>query len=184
MNIYICLYLKSNRNKKKFLIFENMANTVDLDLDLNLHNKNINSNNLNDNNFNKQKNANINNINGNNNKTHFFNKTQMIRGRPPLAKFDNINPGNNNNNNFEEGIGEEESFYDSNYIPNFYLFENEVLSYPYDGNNSVKLLMFQNYLKLYTLYNFSKTKVKLKANLNIENFFEFSKNFLIKDGRK
>lgn len=60
-----------------------------------------------------------------------------------------------------------------NNFPNFYLFDNEIAPYPYDP--SIKIFMFQNYLKLYIFYYMSKNKIKTTVNLTIENIHELIK---------
>ena len=60
-----------------------------------------------------------------------------------------------------------------NNFPNFYLFDNEIAPYSYDS--SIKIFMFQNYLKLYIFYYLSKSKIKLIVNLTIENIHELIK---------
>ena len=56
-------------------------------------------------------------------------------------------------------------------IPNLYLIDNE--SIPYNSeNSSVKLLIFQNYLKFYAFHYLSKNKIKITINLYIESFYD------------
>ena len=60
-----------------------------------------------------------------------------------------------------------------NEIPNFYLFDNEIAPYTYDP--SIKILIFQNYLKLYSFHYLNKNKIKFTMNLTIENIHELIK---------
>ena len=56
-------------------------------------------------------------------------------------------------------------------IPSLYLFDNESIFY--EGENpSIKLLIFQNYLKLYAFYHLSKNKIKFTINLYIESIYD------------
>ena len=60
-------------------------------------------------------------------------------------------------------------------IPNLYLFDNESIFYEKE-NPSIKLLLFQNYLKFYAFYYLSKNKIKITINLNIESFYDLLLN--------
>ena len=56
-------------------------------------------------------------------------------------------------------------------IPNLYIYDNEDIYYkPEDP--SIKLLIFQNYLKLYSFYYLSKNKIKFTINLYIESIHD------------
>ena len=56
-------------------------------------------------------------------------------------------------------------------ILSLYLFDNESIFY--EGENpSIKLLIFQNYLKLYAFYHLSKNKIKFTINLYIESIYD------------
>ena len=77
-------------------------------------------------------------------------------------------------------------------VPNLYLFDNENILYESE-NASVKLLIFQNYLKFYTFYYLSKNKIKCTINLYYESFYDLlihihnlnqDKNENINDGCK
>ena len=46
-------------------------------------------------------------------------------------------------------------------IPNCYLFDDEIMN-NYE-NNSIKLILFQNYLKFFTFYCLSKKKTKKQS---------------------
>ena len=56
-------------------------------------------------------------------------------------------------------------------IYTLYLYDNENIIFNSE-NNAVKLLLFQNYLKLYSLFNFSKIKMKCTINLYIETMYD------------
>ena len=62
----------------------------------------------------------------------------------------------------------------SNEIPNFNLFDDELnIKSNLDINeNALKVFLFQNSLKLYSLYHLSKSKIKLKINISIQNIQE------------
>ena len=60
-----------------------------------------------------------------------------------------------------------------NNILTFFLFDNEK-----DNNlndSSIKIFMFQNYLKLYSFFHLSKNKIKITMNLTIDNIPELMK---------
>ena len=71
---------------------------------------------------------------------------------------------NNQNNNTNKALN-------SNLIPNLYLYDNENILYESD-NFSIKILMFQNYLKFYAFYYLSKNKIKYTINLFFESFYD------------
>ena len=56
-------------------------------------------------------------------------------------------------------------------VPNLYLYDNESVFYESE-NSSIKLLIFQNYLKYYAFYYLSKNKIKFTINLYIESFYD------------
>ena len=56
-------------------------------------------------------------------------------------------------------------------VPNLYLFDNENILYESE-NSSVKLLIFQNYLKYYAFYYLNKNKIKCSINLYFESFYD------------
>ena len=53
-------------------------------------------------------------------------------------------------------------------VPNLYIYDNEDIYYKAE-DSSIKLLIFQNYLKLYSFYYLSKNKIKFTINLYIES---------------
>ena len=61
-----------------------------------------------------------------------------------------------------------------NEIPNFNLFDDELnIKSNLDINeNAVNVFLFQNSLKLYSLYHLSKSNIKLKINISIQNIQE------------
>ena len=70
-------------------------------------------------------------------------------------------------------------------IPNLYIYDNENIFYKIE-NSSIKLLAFQNYLKLYAFYYLSKCKIKYTVNLYIESFHDLIIHIFnsIKDNEK
>ena len=60
-------------------------------------------------------------------------------------------------------------------IPNVYLYDNENIYYEGE-NSSIKLLIFQNYLKFYAIYYLSKNKLKFTINLYLESFHDLLLN--------
>ena len=59
-----------------------------------------------------------------------------------------------------------------NINPNLYLYDNENISFKKEENDAVKILIFQNYLKLYSLYYLNKNKIKYTINLYIGTIFD------------
>lgn len=59
------------------------------------------------------------------------------------------------------------SFFIPHDTPNFYLLDNDTVSYPY--TDTIKPLMFQSYLKLFVIAHISKINIKTKINLTIQN---------------
>ena len=57
-------------------------------------------------------------------------------------------------------------------IPNFILFEDEIILSQDINEYSIKSILFQNCLKLYSLYHLNKNKVKFFINLSIQNIQE------------
>ena len=72
-----------------------------------------------------------------------------------------------------------------NDIPNFTLFDDEIIWDKEININeySIKVFLFQNCLKLYSLYYLNKNKFKFTINLSIQNIYEFI-NKLDNYGRK
>ena len=62
-----------------------------------------------------------------------------------------------------------------NDIPNFILFEDEIILSQDINEYSIKSILFQNCLKLYSLYHLNKNKVKFFINLSIQNIQELIK---------
>ena len=67
-----------------------------------------------------------------------------------------------------------------NYI-SLYIFDNDIIAY--NGDYFFELLIFQNYLKVFSIYHLSKNQIKLTVNLTIDTIIEtlksFSENVLI-----
>ena len=64
----------------------------------------------------------------------------------------------------------------NNELRTFYLFDNEIIPYDVKTDKTVKILVFQNYLKFFMFYYLSQRNVKLNINLTIENIHELLKN--------
>ena len=56
-----------------------------------------------------------------------------------------------------------------------FLFDNDVITY--NGDYFFELLMFQNYLKIFSIYHLSKNQIKLTINLTIDTIVETIKTF-------
>ena len=104
----------------------------------------------------------------------YFNKNKKI----PFEQ--NINDKNsqkekssNNRKSSANFPGEVNSVKSSkNEIPNLCLFDDEIKLTKDINEESVKVFLFQNCLKLYTLCHLSKNKIKLTINLSIQNINE------------
>ena len=151
MVIIINLYTKSIRSKKNFLIYNETHSNLYYDFALNDSTVNPNITTTKNNNFN--------------------NKTQLLTtGR--AFKY-----------NLNEDITktEENNQKESNYeIPNCYLFDDQIVSYP--ENIGIKLILFQSYLKYFIFYYTSKNKIKFTLNLSIESTCELGRYFIKKKG--
>ena len=64
---------------------------------------------------------------------------------------------------------------------NMYLYDSETIVFEGE-NNAIKLLLFQNYLKIYSLFYLSKIKAKITINLFIGSFYDLL--LQIKNGKK
>lgn len=99
-------------------------------------------------------------------------------------KFLNFDKTNYNNFYFQEinkrnaleikGNNNESNDDKKNYI-SLFLFDNDIINYT--GDYLFDLLMFQNYLKLFSIYHLSKNQIKLTINLTIETLIETLKTF-------
>ena len=102
------------------------------------------------------------------------------------SHFKFLNFDNNNYNNFyyqefkKKIIGDKNSKINEhnddkqNYI-SLFLFDNDILSY--NGNKFFELLIFQNCLKIYSIYHLSKNQIKLTINLTVDTIIETLKTF-------
>ena len=61
-----------------------------------------------------------------------------------------------------------------NYI-SLFIFDNDIIKY--SGDYFFELLMFQNCLKIFSIYHLSKNQIKLTVNLNIDTMIETLKTF-------
>ena len=77
----------------------------------------------------------------------------------------------NNNNLLYFDLNENDNSDRSDSIPTLYLINNEIILHQSE-NTSVKILMFQNYLKYYSFYYLSKNKIKYTINLYIETIYD------------
>ena len=153
MILIINMYIKTNRSKKNFLVYNTSYSIHYYDFALNDINSNSNTT--------KVKN------------TNFNNKTQLLS----TGRAFNYNLNDNNS------IKMDENKKNDNYeIPNCYLFDDEIINYM--ENNSIKLILFQNYLKFFTFYCLSKNKIKFTLNLTIGSICELSKHFIKKKEEK
>ena len=106
-------------------------------------------------------------------------------------QFLNYEKQNSNNNliyvefNENDNISENISDKSNSQIYTLYLYCNEYIIFNSE-NNAIKLILFQNYLKLYSLYNLSKIKMKCTINLYIETIYDLLLQFknIKKDGKK
>ena len=153
MILIINMYIKTNRSKKNFLVYNTSYSIHYYDFALN----DINSN------------PNVTNVKN----TNFNNKTQLLS----TGRAFNYNLNDNNNIKMDENKQK-----DNYEIPNCYLFDDEIIN-NYE-NNSIKLILFQNYLKFFTFYCLSKNKIKFTLNLTIESICELSKHFIKKKEEK
>jgi hypothetical protein len=107
----------------------------------------------------------------NNNLLYFeFNENDM---NPEVNKY-NSNIINNPNKKAPFPLKMSQRQYDNKKeynIPNLYIYDNEDIYYKAE-NSSIKLLIFQNYLKLYSFYYLSKNKIKFTINLYLESIHD------------
>ena len=109
----------------------------------------------------------INETNNNYNATEFNNYNTYNRSKLLSTGRDfNFNLNNNIKENNNENKNE----------ANCYLFDDEIIDFP--ENNSIKLIMFQNYLKIFSFYYLSKNKILFTMNLSIESINEFVQHFI------
>ena len=55
------------------------------------------------------------------------------------------------------------------------IFDNDIIIYK--GNDFCELLLFQNYLKIFSIYHFSKNQIKFTINLTVDTIVETLKTF-------
>ena len=98
---------------------------------------------------------------------NYYNKTQLLStGRAFNYNLNDTGTKTDENN---------ENTYE---IPNYYLFDDEIIKHP--ENSSLKLILFQNYLKFFSFYCMSKNKIKFTMNLSIESACELCNHFIKK----
>ena len=140
------LYINSNKSKKKFLVYNITRSNHYYDFALNDITINTNTTSI---------------------KTNYSNKTQLLSTNRAFNYH--LNDTNKNEEIEQKGniINE---------IPNFYIFDDEILNFT--DNNNIKLFLFQNYLKFFSFYYLSKNKIKFTMNLTIDSICELSKNWI------
>ena len=145
MVLLVNIYINSNKNKKKYLIYnKNQFQDLSRNDSLKLSN-----------NLTHTRNSNI---------SHIKNRTQLLSTNRKL----------NYNNLSGKKPNEIEQKYNLNDdIPNYYLFSEEINNQPMD--NDTKIILFQNYLKLFSFYILSKNKINSDINLSFESINEFKK---------
>ena len=89
-----------------------------------------------------------------------FNYTSYFFKKIDLQKNEIIE--NNKNNETSEHI-------------NLFLFDNDIIKY--GGDNFSELLLFQNCLKIFSIYHLSKNQIKLSVYLTIDTIIETLKSF-------
>ena len=152
MVIIINLYIKANKTKKNFLVYNVSHSNHYYDFAINDISTNTNTTNIKTNN------------------NYFNNKTQLLS----TGRAFNYNLNDNNIMKVDEDQ-KDKNYYE---MPNCYLIDDEIINYP--DNNGIKLIMFQNYLKFFSFYMMSKNKIKFTMNLSIESMCEISKHFINK----
>ena len=151
MILIINLYVKSNKSKKNFLVYNISHSNHYYDFAINETVSAPNTTNIKTNNY--------------------YNKTQLLS----TGRNFNYNLNNNNLMKIDDDNQKENNNYE---IPNCYLFDDEIINYP--DNNGIKLIFFQNFLKFFSFYHLSKNKIKFTMNLSIESICELSKHFINK----
>ena len=151
MILIINLYIKSNKSKKNFLVYNISHSNHYYDFAINDETSTPNTTSTKTNNYN--------------------NKTQL------LSTGRNFNY-NLNENNITKITDENQTENNDYEIPNCYLVDDEIINYP--DNNGIKLIFFQNFLKFFAFYHLCKNKIKFTMNLTIESICELSKHFINK----
>ena len=151
MVLIINLYVKSNKSRKNFLVYNISHSNHYYDFAINETISTPNTTNIKTNNF--------------------YNKTQLLS----TGRHLNYNLNDNNLMKIDDDNQKENNNYE---IPNCHLFDDEIIHYP--DNNGIKLIFFQNFLKFFSFYHLSKNKIKFTMNLSIESICELSKHFIIK----
>ena len=153
MVIIINMHIRANKAKKTFLVYNTNYSNHYYDFSLNDINNNPNA-------------TTVKNV-------QYNNKTQLLS----TGRAFNYNLNDNNTNKIEENIQK-----DNYEIPNFYVFDDEIINYP--KNPHIKIILFQSYLKFFLFYYLSKNKIKFTLNLTIESICELSKHFIKKNEEK
>ena len=150
MVLIINLYVKSNKSKKNFLVYNISYSNHYYDFALNDTTPDMTNIKTND---------------------YFNNKTQL------LSTGRNFKYNLNDNNIMK--IDDEKNKQNNEFeIPNCYLFDDNIINYP--ENNGIKLIFFQNFLKFFSFYHMSKNRIKFTMNLSIESICELSNHFINK----
>ena len=150
MILIINLYVKSNKTKKNFLLYNVSHSNHYYDFAIN--------------------DTSLASPNSKSIKNNYNNKTQLLStGRAFKYNLNDNNISKKDEDNQKDNIYE---------IPNCYLIDDEIINYP--DNNDIKLIMFQNFLKFFSFYYMTKNKIKFTINLSIESICEISKHFMNK----
>ena len=97
-----------------------------------------------------------------------------------FLNFDNTNYSNyyyqdlKKKNNIDKNKKVDQNEDKKNYI-SLFLFDNDTITY--NGGPFFDLLIFQNYLKIFTIYHLSKNQIKMTINLTIDTIVETLKTF-------
>ena len=150
MILIINLYVKSNKTKKNFLLYNVSHSNHYYDFAIN--------------------DTSLASPNSKSIKNNYNNKTQLLStGRAFKYNLNDNNISKKDEDNQKDNIYE---------IPNCYLIDDEIINYP--DNNDIKLIMFQNFLKFFSFYYMTKNKIKFTINLSIESICEISRHFMNK----
>ena len=74
----------------------------------------------------------------------------------------------------KNSINEQQSDEENEHI-NLFLFDNDIIKY--GGDNFSELLLFQNCLKIFSIYHLSKNQIKMSVYLTIDTIIETLKSF-------
>ena len=121
-----------------------------------------------------------NNVNFLNNNEFFSLRVGSSDHSENAKKGNNINKTQMVSDHISKSTFEKEMMEDDEIIINIYLFEDEIVNFK-KISNSLKIVMFQNYLKFFSLYYMAKNQIKLNMNLYIESIIELDKYYKLKN---